>query len=92
MLDANYFLTLIYRRGILTSVVNLLPKGVLIMRRILEDVEKKLARLERNAEAIDRQLGLTDANSYRHTRREVGQAAADQLSIDREVRSLGEEY
>jgi len=62
------------------------------MRRILEDVEKKLARLEREAEAIDRQLGLTDANRYRHTRREVGQAAADQLSIDREVRSLGEEY
>ena len=92
MLDANYFLTLIYRRGILTPVVNLLPKGVLIMRRILEDVEKKLARLERNAEAIDRQLGLADANRYRHTRREVGQAAADQLSIDREVRSLGEEY
>jgi len=37
-------------------------------------------------------LGLADANRYRHTRREVGQAAADQLSIDREVRSLGEEY
>ena len=34
------------------------------MARILEDVEKKLARLERNAEAIDRQLGLTDANRY----------------------------
>ena len=63
MLDANYFLTLIYHIDILTPVVNLLPKGVLIMRRILEDVEKKLARLERNAEAIDR-----------------------------EVRSLGEEY
>ena len=62
------------------------------MRRILEDVEKKLARLERNEEAIDRQCGLTDANRYRPTRREVGQAAADQLSIDREVRSLGEEY
>jgi len=92
MLDANYFLTLIYHIDILTPVVNLLPKGVLIMRRILEDVEKKLARLERNAEAIDRQLGLADANRYRHTRREVGQAAADQLSIDREVRSLGEEY
>ena len=92
MLDANYFLTLIYHIDILTPVVNLLPKGVLIMRRILEDVEKKLARLEREAEALDRQLGLTDANRYRHTRREVGQAAADQLSIDREVRSLGEEY
>ena len=92
MLDANYFLTLIYHIDILTPVVNLLPKGVLIMRRILEDVEKKLARLEREAEAIDRQLGLADANRYRHTRREVGQAAADQLSIDREVRSLGEEY
>jgi len=92
MLDANKCLTRIYRYGILTPVVNLLPQGVLIMRRILEDVEKKLARLERNEEAVDRQLGLTDANRYRHTRREVGQAAADQLSIDREVRSLGEEY
>ena len=61
-------------------------------RRILEDVEKKLARLEREAEAIDRQLGLTDANRYRHTRQELGEAAADQMSIDREVRSLGEEW
>ena len=32
MLDANYFLTSIYRRGILTPVVNLLPKGVLIKK------------------------------------------------------------
>ena len=62
------------------------------MRRILEDVEKKLARLERNAEAIDRQLGLADANRYRHTRQELGEVVANQLSIDREVRSLGEEY
>ena len=92
MVIAIYFLTLIYHIDILTPVVNLLPKGVLIMRRILEDVEKKLARLERNAEAIDRQLGLADANRYRHTRREVGQAAADQLSIDRELRSMGEEW
>jgi len=61
-------------------------------RRILEDVEKKLARQEREAEAIDRQLGLTDANRYRHTRQELGEATADQMSIDREVRSLGEEY
>ena len=61
-------------------------------RRILEDVEKKLARREREAEAIDRQLGLTDANRYRHTRQELGEATADQMSIDREVRSLGEEY
>tara|TARA_R100001086_G_scaffold157865_1_gene84515 strand:+ start:29 stop:223 length:195 start_codon:yes stop_codon:yes gene_type:complete len=61
-------------------------------RRILEDVERKLARQEREAEAIDRQLGLTDANRYRHTRQELGEATADQMSIDREVRSLGEEY
>ena len=62
------------------------------MARILEDVEKKLARLERNAEAIDRQLGLADANRYRHTRQELGEAVANQLSIDRELRSMGEEW
>ena len=62
------------------------------MARILEDVEKKLARLERNAEAIDSQLGLTDANRYRHTRQELGEAVANQLSIDRELRSMGEEW
>ena len=62
------------------------------MARILEDGEKKLARLERNAEAIDRQLGLTEANRYRHTRQELGEAVANQLSIDRELRSMGEEW